>query len=596
MSAVAKEVAKPLLPQENLDALNSAAGELSRDQLLWASGYLAGLANLGDDLATTLPPPQTGQSPASVEQRWTILYATETGNSRRIAMQLEAKAQTAGLATRVVDIADYRLAEFKTETRLLIVTATHGLGEPPEGCEAFFEYLSSKRAPQLPNLQYSVLALGDSSYDDFCTAGHELDERLAGLGAERLASLVECDVDYEDEAEAWSTAVMEAADQPSAVAATAAPRLVAVSPAASFHRDQPFAAEVFANQKITGRQSSKDVRHVELSLQGSGLQYEPGDSLGIWPRNSSKLVDSIMSRLSLDGAKRVTVGKQALPLHEALTHRLELSQVSAAFVKAYAAASGSQTLVALLEDRPRLIQYLNNHQVVDVLTANPAELDEQGLADVLRRVTPRLYSIASSPLAVEDEVHLTVALLATREGRFGAVSTLLADEPEQLPVFVEPNKNFRLPQDGDTPVIMIGPGTGVAPFRAFVEHRQLGGAKGRNWLFFGDRNFGSDFLYQIEWLRHLKQGGLDRLDLAFSRDQPDKLYVQHRIQEQAGELFRWLEDGAHVYVCGDLKAMAPDVHEALVDVVAGGLGKNREAGETYLGELKSSGRYQRDVY
>jgi sulfite reductase (NADPH) flavoprotein alpha-component len=596
MSAVAKEVTKPLLPRENLDALNSAAGELSRDQLLWASGYLAGLANLGDDSAATLRDPQARENPASVEERWTILYATETGNSRRIAMQLEATAQAAGLTTRVVDIADYRLAEFKTETRLLIVSATHGLGEPPEGCEPFFEYLASKRAPQLPELQYSVLALGDSSYEDFCTAGHELDERLASLGATRLTSLVECDIDYEDETERWSAAVMAAAEKPSVLSATAAPRLVAVSPSAVFHRDQPFAAEVYANQKITGCQSSKDVRHVELSLQGSGLRYEPGDSLGIWPRNNISLVDSVMSQFGLDGTKLVTVGKQTLPVHEALTHRLELSQLSAAFVRAYAEASGSQQLADLLGDRTALTEYLNNRQVVDVLTTHPAELDEQGLADALRRVTPRLYSIASSPLATDDEVHLTVALLATRQGRFGAVSTLLAEEPEQLPVFVEPNKNFRLPQDGDTPVIMIGPGTGVAPFRAFVEHRQLLGAQGRNWLFFGDRNFGSDFLYQIEWLRHLKQGGLDRLDLAFSRDQQDKVYVQHRIRERAGELFRWLEEGAHVYVCGDLKSMAPDVHEALVDVSAEGLGKNREAGEMYLSELKSSGRYQRDVY
>lgn len=592
MTAATQSVVPPL-PPESLDALSRIARPLTDEQRLWASGFLAGMAHR----ETSTPSVVAAAPDPAAQSTWTVLFAGETGNSRRIAERLAQRLQDAGAASRIADMAEYRAVDLKRERRLIAVVATHGLGDPPEGCEPFFEFLGGARAPKLHDLQFAVLALGDSTYDDFCSAGRELDQRLANLGAERLFDRVECDTDFEDQANAFSEHVLDLAgsllDEPAAAPAT--PHLVAVPPL-QFERDRPFAADVLVNQKITASESTKDVRHVELSLQGSGLRYEPGDALGVWPRNGSVVVRRVVDLAGLSGDEQVDIGGATQSIAEALTDRLELSQTRASFLEGYAKLAGSEELTRLIADADQRLSFLKSHQVVDVLNAFPTRLPAQTLANTLPKITPRLYSIASSPLVAEDEVHLAVRLLQTRSDRFGTTSQLLRDEPNSLRVYVEPNPRFRLPQDPHTPVIMIGPGTGVAPFRAFMQQRELEGAHGPSWLFFGDRSLRSDFLYQLEWRRMLKRGVLQRLDVAFSRDQHDKFYVQHRLREHATALFDWLENGATVYVCGDMHRMAPDVHEALVSVATRGLGKDTEAGAAYLDDLKRAGRYRRDIY
>ncbi len=587
--------------------LNDFAGRLDQQQLWWASGYLAGLAASGAQAGKAQPAPAAEASPAPA---WTIFYATETGNSRSIAEELLGQIQGLGVEARAVDLADFRPAQLKKETRALFVVATHGLGEPPDGTEAFFEFVLGDRGPTLDHLSYAVLALGDSSYEDYCETGRQLDARLEALGATRLADRVECDVDFEAPSEAWQQDMLarveaeraEADAAPAGPAANgaAAPHLVPVG-GRQYTRKDPFPATVLENQPITGRGSSKDVRHVVLSLEGSGLSYQPGDALGVWPTNPPQLVDQFLTLLELEADAEVRLDGESTTLGEALAHRLELTLLGRSFVQGYADRFDVAPLKALLdaEDRAPFNDYLADRQVIDVLADHPVALSAQDLTDTLKRLTPRLYSIASSLEANPDEVHVTIGVVrytAFEREHFGSASNYLAAPGGTVPVYIAPNPRFRLPEDAAAPVIMIGAGTGVAPFRAFLEEREARGADGDNWLFFGDRNFHSDFLYQVEWARYRRDGLLTRHDVAFSRDQQDKVYVQDRIRERGVDVFDWLERGAHIYVCGDANHMAPDVHAALLDVIAQGLGRDCDAAEDYLRELKESNRYQRDVY
>lgn len=584
------------LPADRLAQLSEAVALLNPNELLWASGYLAGLA------ATATGDVQSAAPQAAQGVEWTVLYATETGNSRRVAEELAATARAQGMHAKAIDTREYKTARFKNERHVLIVAATHGLGEPPDGSEDFFEFLLGPRAPRLEQLQFSVLALGDSSYDDYCQVGRELDARLEALGGTRVAPRVDCDVDFEDAASSWSDSVLAYAKTLD-VAPTPriATHLRPVPAHAAVSRAAPFAAAVLNNQPITGRASSKMVRHLELSLEGAGLAYTPGDALGVVAHNPPQLVEEVLDALGASADDTVTLGEQTLTLTDALRERLEITGLGRSFVEHYASTSGRDDLATHLQtlsgENARAFFY--QHQVIDILREYPADITAQDLVSGLRKLTPRLYSIASSPDANADEVHLTVAQVnyqAFGREHWGSASTFLGGAHEQIPVYVESNAHFRLPEDPDTPVIMIGPGTGIAPFRAFLEHRAEHGARGDNWLFFGDRTFRQDFLYQLEMQRHLKSGLLTRLELAFSRDQPDKIYVQHRLREQAHAVYDWLERGAHVYVCGDAQRMAPDVHLALVDAIVAGSGRSTEDAEAYLREMKRAKRYQRDVY
>ncbi|MGO4700422.1 assimilatory sulfite reductase (NADPH) flavoprotein subunit [Dyella sp. 2RAB6] len=569
---------------------------LAPHELYWVAARSAALAARG-------PQPAQVQAAAAATERVTVLYGSQTGNAKRVAEQLLKKLEAAGLPARLVRADAYVQRELAQERQLFLVISTQGEGEPPDDARGLIDFIAGRRAPRLPALRYAVLGLGDSSYPQFCAIGRQLDARLAELGATRLDALAEADVDLDEVAAPWTAAALERAREvlKAPAAAVRAPLLQAVPSHAAHDRDKPFAATVLANQRIVSRDSAREVLHVELSLEGSGLSYRPGDALGVWPRNPPALVQQWLQRLRLDGAAEVTHNGRTLPLARWLTEERELTRLARGFALAHARVSGDAGLTRALEDPVALSALLDTHQPIDLLRRYPADWDASALVAALRPLTPRLYSIASSSAVVGDEVHLTVSTVdyeAFGERHWGAASAFLAASAEdaRVPVFIEANERFHLPADDARDVIMIGPGTGVAPFRGFVQERHESGARGRNWLFFGNRHFSEDFLYQVEWQEALKQGALHRLELAFSRDGADKVYVQQRLREHGKELYAWLAGGAHLYVCGDATHMAKDVHAALVDIAAEHGGLSREDAGAWLADLLQQGRYARDVY
>ncbi|AQS37952.1 sulfite reductase (NADPH) alpha subunit [Shewanella psychrophila] len=588
------------LSEVQVNKLKQLTAELSAVQLAWVSGYLSATAEqgvnpLGSETVAQSAPAQT----------ITILYGSQTGNGRGVASELAAKAQAQGYAVNLASMGDYKIRQLKQETILLAVVSTHGEGEAPDDAIELHKFLASKRAPKLENLNYSVLALGDSSYEFFCQTGKDFDDRLSALGAKPLQALVECDVDYELTADQWHESVLEAVKPLIEISGASVVSLSGTGiPGAAtneFTKQKPYTAELLVSQKLTGRDSDRDVRHVEIDLGESGLSYQAGDALGVWFTNTETLVEELLTKLSLNGDEAVTVGKDALSLKQALIEKKELTQLYPGLIKDWAALSGNAELVSISDDKELTRQFVRNNQLADLVSNYSAEVTSTQLLAMLRPITPRLYSIASSQSEVESEVHLTVALVEDKregESRFGGASQFLAqaDEGAEVKVYVEPNKHFRLPESPETPVIMVGPGTGIAPFRAFMQERAAQGIEGNSWLIFGNPHFEQDFLYQTEWQQYLKDGSLSRIDLAFSRDQAHKIYVQHRIAEQGEELWKWLESGAHFYICGDAERMAKDVHQALLDIAVKFGGKTEEEAEAYFENLRSDKRYQKDVY
>ncbi len=598
----------PALNQEQAQRLDSAAGGLTKEQLLWSSGYLAGLATAS--IVSTNVPVVSGAGEESSQQTLTILYGSQTGNGRELAESLLTRARNSGIDARCVDMADYSTRNLVKERWVALIVSTHGEGDAPDDAELLLEFLHSKRAPKLDSLNYFVLALGDSSYAQFCQTGRDFDQRLSELGANRVSGRVECDIDYEGFAEQWFEDTLRITQEQfkSSSDELSAPRvpLQVVENWPKYSKSHPFMAEVLVNQRITGSQSSKAVHHLELSLEGSLLNYEPGDSLGVITPNPACLVDEIIQLLGVESAA-VKVGDESVELRKALTNHVELTLNSGVFLTQYSDLINNADLSRRVQDTGLRTELLNGYQVIDVLRQWPylPEGDKsagvQVFVDSLRPLAPRVYSISSSAAVSPDEVHITVAHVsytAFGSNHLGAASTALVEnlqEGELLPVYLDSNPRFRLPENSNTDVIMIGPGTGVAPFRAFVQQRTELGAQGRNWLFFGDRNFDEDFLYQSEWQQYLRREEL-RMDVAFSRDQKEKLYVQDRLVENADEIYAWIEAGATVYVCGDAGAMAADVHAALRSIVETRGNKTQESAENYLTTLKRNRRYLRDVY
>ncbi len=587
------QVSDQIQLQQRLEGL---AAELEADQLQWAAGFLAGLAAAGGKPAAA-PEARTGQS-------LTIWYGSETGNGRGVAQRLAEAARQAGHAVDLGSLSEVQPRRIAKVSHLILVVSTHGDGDPPADAKALHQLLHSERAPRLDELHYTIFALGDSSYPDFCQTGRDFDQVLEALGATRLLDCREVDVDFEPAEDAWRDEAL-AAFKDLLTDQVQGPHLQVVRPAqvAAYDRRNPFQAEVLEVSPLTVTPSNKSVSHLALAIEGSGLQYQPGDSLGLWPRHDRQLVEEIREVTGLDAESEVERNGKRQSLEDWLTTGLELTQAVRPFVQAVAEISGHSGLSEILADRDAFQHWAEQRQVIDVLREVPMELDAESLVGMLRGISPRLYSIASSPLVNEDEIHLTVKLeggvgknARLRAGVASWQLTRLAQPGERVSVYVEANPRFRLPEDADQPIIMIGPGTGVAPFRAFVEHRQAMGHGGRNWLFFGEQHRRTDFLYQLEWQRHLKWGALHRLSVAFSRDQAEKCYVQHRLLEQAGEVHAWLEEGAGVYVCGSGQGMAADVHEALVQVLTGQGGLDRETAEARLDEMAAQGRYQKDVY
>ena len=614
MSAPAALPALPF-PQETADAIVRLAQGLDAAGLWWLSGYAAGLAT-GHGGPQQSAPAAAPRLDASAAGRLTIVYGSQTGNARRAAEALFAKAQAAGLPARLVRADAYATRELAGERLLYVVISTQGEGDPPDDAIGFVEFLAGKRAPKLPELKYAVLGLGDTSYADFCGIARRIDARLAELGAQRVAELGTADLDVDTVAAPWGeAALVQAREQLKAAAPAGAAHLATVTPlrpAAAWSHERPFPAEVLANQAIAGREfkgtgfrrygtPDKDVRHVELSLDGSGLAYEPGDALGIRHRNPEPLVAAVLDATRLDGDAAATVAGETLPLSEWLATRRELTRLSRPFLAAHAERAAADELRQLLEPgNAGFAALLADHQVADALRRWPADWDADALLAALRPQAQRLYSIASSRKRVGEEAHLTVDVLryaAHGHDHLGAASGFLAalDEGGQVPVYIEHNERFRVPVDASRDIIMVGPGTGVAPFRGFVQERAEIGAGGRNWLFFGAQHFNTGFLYQVEWQDALRRKELHRLDLAFSRDQADKVYVQHRLRERGREVYDWLQAGAHVYVCGAI-AMGKDVHAALLRIVTEHNGGDAEAAAEYLTALQTGGRYSRDVY
>ena len=589
----------PLTPQQ-WEALKRLVEGISPDQLLWVSGYLAGFGGARRDLAPSPTLPVEESKPGV-----TVLYGSQTGNSEKLAQELHSRLVQEGWSVRLEAMGSYKTAQLKRDACLLVIVSTHGEGDPPDNALPFYEFLHSKKAPKLEGLRFSVLALGDTSYEYFCKTGRDFDHRLEELGATRLHARADCDVDYEETAECWIEGIL------AALARDRAPRIdmpvpAQVQPESAYSKKHPFPATLIENLRLTGRGSTKDVRHIELSLSGSGLRFEPGDSLGVVASNWPERVADLLASLGLDPSSTVPGSSGGeISLEEALLREYEITTLTRPFLEGYAELSGSQELSQLLkeENRGLLRNFQYGREIIDVVRGYPVHGITAGqFIALLRKLPPRLYSIASSYNANPEEVHLTVSVVRYESQglqRHGVASTFLADrvaEDGQVPVYVDSNPNFRLPPNPEAPIVMVGPGTGVAPFRAFLAEREATGASGRNWLLFGDRNFHSDFLYQVEWLDYRKNGLLNRIDVAFSRDGEEKVYVQHRMLENSRELYGWLEEGAYFYVCGDARRMAPDVHEALVGVVKREGGCSRERAEDYVKELQSSKRYQRDVY
>ena len=607
-TTAAAQTLGPLDPERG-DLLRRVVDGLDPAALQWVAGFAAGIAHARTPAAANAEN-ALGELPAvapraEASARLAVVYGSQTGNGRRIAERLGQAAEAAGLAVRVLAARDYPLKDLAREQLLTVVVSTHGDGDPPDDARGFIEHLTGKRAPQLPQLKYSVLALGDTSYPKFCETGRLIDERLASLGAERLLARVDCDVDYERLAGPWLeqvvASVREAAGAPPPANVT---RLRSVPAAPRYSREQPFTAPVLANDRITGRSAAREVRHLEISLAGSGLEYRPGDALGIWHDNPAPVVDAVLAAVGATGDEPVALDGQVRSLRERLGREREITRLTKPFLVQHAARSGSTELAGALAtgQESGLRDVLRNDQLVDVLRRHPAAWEPEAFVKALRPLAPRLYSIASSSSTVGEEAHLTVAVVEyERDGerRHGAASAHLASltgDDATVRVFIEPNERFRLPEDPSRDVIMIGPGTGVAPFRGFLQEREAQGASGRNWLVFGARHFASEFLYQVEWQDAARKGLLHKVDLAFSRDRTPRAHVQDRLREAGAELFAWLQGGAHLYVCGDAERMAPDVHAALAGIVATHGGLDAEAAEAYLRRLADERRYLRDVY
>ncbi|EDJ9064667.1 NADPH-dependent assimilatory sulfite reductase flavoprotein subunit [Salmonella enterica subsp. arizonae] len=588
----------PLNPQQ-LARLQAATTDFTPEQLAWVSGYFWGVLNPRSDADAVTRAPERGSLGI------TLISASQTGNARRVAEALRDDLLAVNLNVNLVNAGDYKFKQIACEKLLVVVTSTQGEGEPPEEAVALHKFLFSKKAPRLNNTAFAVFSLGDTSYEFFCQAGKDFDNKLAELGGERLLDRVDADVEYQTVAAQWRARIVDVLKSRTPVT-TPVPSVVSgavneihTSP---YTKEAPLRASLSVNQKITGRNSEKDVRHIEIDLGDSGLCYQPGDALGVWYQNDPALVKEIVELLWLKGDEPVAVDGKLLPLTEALQWHFELTVNTAGIVENYATLTRSEFLLPLVGDKAQLQHYAAATPIADMLRFSPSQLDADALVGLLRPLTPRLYSIASSQAEVENEVHLTVGVVRydiEGRARAGGASSFLADRVDdegEVRVFIEHNENFRLPTNPETPIIMIGSGTGIAPFRAFIQQRAADEASGKNWLFFGNPHFTEDFLYQVEWQRYVKEGLLSRIDLAWSRDQKEKIYVQDKLRERGAELWRWINDGAHIYVCGDANRMAKDVEQALLEVIVEFGGMDLESADEYLSELRVARRYQRDVY
>ncbi|WP_261301430.1 assimilatory sulfite reductase (NADPH) flavoprotein subunit [Paenibacillus andongensis] len=599
--------------QEQVELLNRLLPTLTETQRIWLNGYLAAIQ--GSAVVTT-----SGAAPAAplatlavnapvISKEVTVLFGSQTGKAQGLAKKMSKKLEEQGFQVTLSSMADFKPNNLKKVQNLLVLVSTHGEGDPPDNAISFHEFLHSKRAPKLEELRFSVLSLGDTSYELFCQTGKDFDKRLEELGGKRLAPRVDCDVDFDEPAAEWMSSVLGSLSEASAGSTVVSAALAAVESGteSEYSRTNPFQAEVLENLNLNGRGSDRETRHVEISLEGSNLQYEPGDCLGIYPENHPRLVDELIEAMGWNAEEQVTINKngEKRSLREALLRNFEITVLTKPLLEQTAKltlSKGLQELLAAGREQD-LKAYISGRDLLDLVQDYSLKGVPAGeFVAILRKMPARLYSIASSSKAFPDEVHVTVRAVryeARGRERYGVCSVQLAERVkagETLPVYIQNNPNFKLPENPETPIIMIGPGTGVAPFRAFLGEREETGAEGKSWLFYGDQHFSTDFLYQVEWQKWLKDGVLTRMDVAFSRDTDQKVYVQHRMLEKSAELYKWLQEGASVYVCGDEKKMAHDVHATLATIIEQEGGFSSEEAAEYLTRMQQQKRYQRDVY
>lgn len=593
--------------EQQVKLINELYPTLTGYQKIWLTGFLSATANAGEQATTDTAVALLQTEAVKVTQTATVLYASQTGNAQHVAEKLADRLKSVGVNVTFESTGKFKPKDLKKLEHLFIVASTHGEGEPPDNAIQFHEFLYGKRAPKLDGLKFGVLSLGDSSYEFFCKTGIDFDEQLEKLGAERVVERVDCDVDYDDDASKWIDTVvakLEAASGSTQQVVASGAVVSPESPAKSIYsKKNPFYAEVLENIKLNGRGSNKHTQHIELSLEGSSLTFEPGDSLGILPENAPAVVSALITALGFSRSDVVTVGGEQLSLEEALTKKLEITVLSKPLLQKLQAFTAKEELKALTADNGDWKAFAYGRDLIDVVEKfGPFKWEPQQFVEQLRKIPARLYSIASSQLANEEEVHLTIGKVQYEvdgRERYGVASGQVAYRLEigdKVAVYVHKNPNFKLPANDETPIIMIGAGTGIAPFRSFVEERAERGAAGKSWLFFGEQHFVTDFYYQVEWQGWLKEEALTNLTLAFSRDQQEKIYVQNRLKENAVEVYEWIQQGAVIYVCGDEKSMAHDVDRVLKEIVAEQGGKSAEEAAAFVDQLKQDNRYQRDVY
>lgn len=593
--------AVPFLPKnapftaEDIDALNRLVQRSTPLQRSWLSGFLAGL-DAAQGLSGAVAAP-AAQAPRA-RQPLTILYGSESGNTEMLAMKARKLAAKMNFDAKVVDMADADLATIAKAKNLLVYISTWGEGDPPQRAVDFHAALMADGAPRFEGVRFAVLALGDTAYVNFCSTGREIDERLEALGGKRVADRQDLDLDFQKAAAAWTDEALEVL-----APADPAPNTVVhvdFKGAPAFDEDDeprftaenPIEAEITELIDLNGTGSSRETWHVELAIEEPGFVYKPGDAIGVYPENDPALAEDLLAAVGLAGDEA---------LKQKLVRNFDITTLSRPLVDGYAKLTGRSDVAKLLEG-DELARFSADRQLVDLFETYPETLAADQLVKLLRSLPGRLYSVASSQTAHPGEAHLLIGAVrwdSHGRARKGVTSTYFADRRkvgDKARIYVKPNRHFSLPEDGGRPIIMIGAGTGVAPYRGFIEERDEAGAGGKSWLFFGERNFSFDFLYQLEWQDHLESGALSRIDVAFSRDQPEKIYVQHRLWERRAELIKWIDDGAHIYVCGDEKGMAKDVDNTLVRILAETAKGDEEAGRAKLKELGKAGRYQRDVY
>ncbi|MEB8090316.1 assimilatory sulfite reductase (NADPH) flavoprotein subunit [Staphylococcus saprophyticus] len=598
--------------QEQAAQLNQIFQTLTAEQQIWLTGYLT--AQQGSVTQTAEAPQQVAEyvlnneseSQTNNDRHITVVYGSETGNAQSLAEIFADRLVEHNYTVKLTAMDEIKQKEFKKVEDLFVITATHGEGDPPDNALTFHEFIHSRKAPKLENVRFSVLALGDESYEYFCQTGKDFDAKLLELGAERLADRQDCDLDFDDLAEKWMNKNIEILNQSTGHGSTVtSTETVQSAKEKRYSKSNPYQAEVLENINLNGRGSNKEVRHVELLLDNYGESFEPGDCVVVLPQNEPEIVTLLIETLGWDKDIEIPINDDGdtLPLEKALTEHFEITKLTKPLLQKAAELFGNTELLSQIDNAEWIQQYVDGRDVIDLLTEFPtSELKPETFYKLLRKLPAREYSIASSYEATPDEVHITVGAVryeAHERTRKGVCSVQLAEriQPgDTLPIYLKKNPNFKFPFDEETPVIMIGPGTGVAPFRSYMQEREELGLSGNTWLFFGEQYFTTDFLYQTEWQAWLKDETLAKLDLAFSRDTEEKVYVQHRIAQQSELFYQWLQDGAAIYVCGDEKHMAKDVHDTIRSVIEQEGDMSEADAEAYLTEMKQEKRYQRDVY